>query len=86
MSSKFGQTNALKALSNQHTETPSKRLRSKYEIPFKPIRFAREYSVLKTACPALCNALDPESIREAVRHLTGGGTAHTGIILSNILP
>lgn len=62
------------------------RPRNEDEAPFNPIRYAREYSVLKTACPALCNALDPESICEVVRHLTRGGTAHIGIILSNILP
>ena len=48
--------------------------------------FSLDIPFYRTACPALCNALDPESIRETVRHLTGGGTAHIGIILSNILP
>ena len=61
----------------QPEETLLRRPRNRHETSFNPIRYAREYSVLKTACPALCNALDPESIREAVRHLTGGGTAHT---------
>ena len=71
---------------NHSKETFSQRPHNRHEASFNPIRYAREYSVLKTACPALCNALDPESIREAVRHLTGGGTAHIGIILSNIFP
>ena len=59
--------------SNQPKETFLQRPRNRHEASFNPIRYAREYSVLKTACPALCNALDPESIREAVRHRTGGG-------------
>ena len=50
---------------NQHKQEQIQRRRSlqrphnKHESPFNPIRCAREYSVLKTACPALCNALDP---------------------------
>src|SRR5271168_5377739 len=71
---------------NKPEETFLQRPRNEHEAPFNPIRCAREYSVLKTACPALCNALNPESIRETIRHLVGGGTAHIGIILSNILP
>ena len=50
------------SIMSKSKETFSKRPHSNHEIPFSPIRCAREYSVLKTACPALCSAFDPCSI------------------------
>ena len=64
-----------KMRTNHSKETFLQRPRDRHEASFNTIRYAREYSVLKTACPALCNALSPESIREAVRHRTRSATA-----------
>ena len=49
--------------SSKSKETFLRRPRNNHEASFNPIRCAREYSVLKTACPALCSAFVSGSIR-----------------------
>src|ERR1019366_8005496 len=54
-SSNTGQTHTQTiSTKGKSKETFLRRLRDRYEAPFKPIRNAREHSVLKTACPAPC--------------------------------
>ena len=55
------------ATKNKPKETFTPRPLNKYEVPFKPIRCAREYSVLKTACLAPCIEFVALEVRKAVR-------------------
>ena len=47
-------------------ETLLRRLRNRHEAPSNTIRYAREYSVLKTACPAPCNECSGSTVRPVV--------------------
>jgi len=69
---------------NKSEETFLRRPRNRHEASFNPIRYAREYSVLKTACPAPCSPFDTGSIRETIGSLARGSVTSTSIILTRV--
>ena len=70
-SSSVGRANIRQHNQEQTKETHLPRLRNKHEVSFNPIRCAREYSVLTTACPAPCIAIGRGSIGDNLQQQRG---------------